>query len=68
MPEPIKLSPKEQENALYMLWVVTLSLESRADSDPNGDLDRNEVTAAYNLFNRVGYSDARPRWEGRTTL
>ncbi len=60
----------EHNNVLHMLWVNTTSLESLVDTRDQGlhALDRNSVTAAYNVLNRIGYTTARPAWEERAKL
>ena len=65
MNEPISIPPAEHDNVLYMLWTTTTSLESLCDRPDGSALDRNDVTAAYNLLNRLGYTKARPAWEAR---
>ena len=66
MANPVKIPKKEVEHVLYMLWLNTTSLESRVDcEEQRHSIDRMNVTAAYNVLNRLGYTDARPAWETR---
>lgn len=66
MSEPITIPKAEHDNVLYLLWVTTTSLESRVDGARDGAVDQMTVVAAYNLLNRLGYTDARPGWERRS--
>lgn len=64
MPKPITIPRKEQENALYLLWVNATALETHVEIGSHA-IDRINVEGAYNFLNRVGYTDARPGWEER---
>lgn len=66
MSQPISIPPAEHDNVLYMLWTTTTSLENHCDRADGSALDRHDVTAAYNLLNRLGYTTARPGWERRS--
>ena len=54
---------KEQANALYMLWVLTTTLESRIQDHKKEALDAITVAGGYSILNRLGYTPHRPRWE-----
>ncbi len=56
-----KMARTRLDDILYMLWITTSALESRCE--PGDILDKGTVSAAYNVFNDVGYTDGRPHWE-----
>ncbi len=54
-----------QEDVLHVLWMAIGALESQADRITGNQLDKDLVTAGYNVLNQIGYTDARPAWETR---
>ncbi len=68
MSQSITIPRNEHDNVLYMLWINTTALESLVDTRDTSvhAIDRMNVTAGYNLLNRLGYTDARPGWETRS--
>jgi len=58
-----------QEDVLHMLWMTTGALESIVDGGgPSPVLDRELVTAAFNILNQMKYTEARPIWEQRPKI
>jgi hypothetical protein len=52
----------EQDNVLSIYWQMLGQIESR--TKPKEDiLDKLLVKGAYNVLNRIGYTNHRPRWE-----
>lgn len=51
----------EQENVLGVLWALLREVEER--TDPKKDvLAARDVEGAYTLLNKIGYTQATPRW------
>lgn len=57
-----KIPDKEEGSVLGVYWQLLCELESKTqpDKDPWAKL---LVEGAYNVLNRINYTDARPRWE-----
>ena len=52
---------KEHDNVLHVLWVLLQEREMKLDKiDPFSEM---QVSQAYNLLNRIGYTKERPRFE-----
>jgi hypothetical protein len=57
--EPKEVSPDEVQNGLDLLWAYTVETEGRC-KDP---ITKHTVSQTYDYFNRIGYTNHRPRWE-----
>ena len=59
----VKLIPEnETENVLSVYWQMLQGLEGK--TDPKVDiLDARLVEGAYNVLNRIGFTEHRSRWE-----
>lgn len=55
------LSKEDVENGLDILWAYTVQMEGQAKE--TDALNRHMVSQTFDFFNRIGYSDQRPRWE-----
>lgn len=60
MRQPIKLNREDTDTALHLLLLHLSESERRVGSDT---VLRQWVTQGYDFLNRIGYTDARPRWE-----
>jgi hypothetical protein len=57
-----KIPEDEVDNLLGAYWQLLAEVEAR--TDPEKDiLDAYLVAGAYNVLNRCGISNRRPRWE-----
>tara|TARA_R110000803_G_C11709167_1_gene286647 strand:+ start:47 stop:262 length:216 start_codon:yes stop_codon:yes gene_type:complete len=54
----------EKCNVLSIYWQMLQEIESRTDPKRQV-LDAHLVQGAYNVLNRIGSTDARPRWESQ---
>lgn len=54
-----QLSLEDQDTALNLLWTYMVMAEGVAKPG----IERHEVECTCNFFNRIGYSQYRPRWE-----
>lgn len=55
-----------QDDVLHLYWMMLGALESRVDIKEGNQLDKELVTAGFNVLNQIGYSAARPVWETRS--
>lgn len=53
------MEPNEQEDVLGVLW----ALLSRLEGNCKDEGDKTLVSNAYDLLNRIKFTDKRPRWE-----
>jgi len=61
----IKIPEEEQENVVSMFWQMLVQIEG--DTDPEVDrLNYHLVRSGYNLMNRIGVTEERPRWESKS--
>lgn len=56
------LNEQDLEDVLSIYWTMLQTIES--NTSQTDVLDKILVTNAYNLLNRINYSQHRPRWEG----
>ena len=61
-----KIPEAEHGNVLSVYWQMLRELEERID--PNNKLDNLLVTGGYNVLNRIGVTNQRPRWENENDL
>jgi len=59
------ITKEDVENGLDLLWAYTQEAEGNCSNDP---VLKNRVSQTYDYFNRVGYTENRPRWEFEETL
>lgn len=62
--EKCEIPESEKSNVLSIYWQMLQEIESRTDPKRQV-LDAHLVQGAYNLLNRIGSTDARPRWESQ---
>ena len=61
-PSEYPIPNKEHDNVMSVFWALLMTIESRIDRKKDV-MDMHMVSQAYNLLNRIGFTNERPRFE-----
>ena len=62
-----KIPEDEVENVLALFWEILVNLESKVGRS-GGVLDKMLLSSAYNLLNRIDFTNLRPRFEKENNI